>query len=49
MNPEADFENCIKTLRNYKQNKGLEQEKTREGAKRDKARDEVSRWHLGSV
>lgn len=48
MNPEANFENCIKTLRNSKQNKGLEQEKTRE-EKRDKARDEVSRWHLGPV
>lgn len=42
MNLESDFENCIKILRNSKQNKGLEQEKTREG-KRDKARDKVSR------
>lgn len=27
MNPEADFDNCIKTLRNSKENDGLEEER----------------------
>lgn len=51
MNPEADFNNCIKTLRNSQENKGLEQEKARgwEEQRGEKAKDEVSNWSLGPV
>lgn len=51
MNPEADFDNCINTLRNSQEDKGLEQEKARgwEEQRREKAKDEVSNWSLGPV